>query len=592
MLNVTFLPSGKRAKGEKGKSILEIAQNAGEGIRSLCGGKGGCGKCKVVVKKGDYEINPEPHEKFLSEKEMEDGVVLACQTFLLSDAEIFIPPESRLEKQQILNEFIVSEKDLSPIVRKEFYGDAFLPEIISEKGYRLACMPEIEEGDITLVLRDNEIISVEEGDTRSEFFGLAIDIGTTTIVAALIDLNTGNVVNISSDYNGQIIYGEEVLSRVEFVFSRKDGMEILQKAVVESINKLINKLMEGYSSPDRIYDVVAAGNTLMTHFFLKKDINYLFKSSKVMIEKKGFTEVAKNMGLNVNENALVFTLPPVGRYVGGDIVGDILASRIVDSPYLSLMVDLGTNGEIVLGSEGWAISTSVASGPAFEGYEIKHGSRAVEGAIDHVEIVNGEVKYTVIGNKKPRSICGSGLIDLLAELFKNGIVDFQGNLDRKHERVRKGERELEFIVAFADETETGDDIVFTQTDIDTLIKSKAAVCAGISVLIKKAGITPADVERFYIAGAFGYYINFENAITIGLFPELPNAEVNQIGNGSLAGAYLSLTSKKKRDLAETMAKLMTYFDLSTDADFMEEYNAAIALPGKYELFPTIYPKYV
>ncbi len=592
MLNVTFLPSGKRVAAERGKSILEIAQNAGEGIRSLCGGKGGCGKCKVVVKKGKYEINPEPHEKFLSEKEMEEGVVLACQTFLLSDAEIFIPPESRLEKQQILNEFIVSEKELSPAVRKEFYSDTFLPEIISQKGYRLSCQPDIEEGNLTLVLRGNEVIAVEDGDTRSEFFGLAIDIGTTTIVTALIDLNSGNAVSIASDYNGQIIYGEEVLSRVEFVFSRKDGMKILQKAVVESINRLIDRLMEGYSSPNKIYDVVAAGNTLMTHFFLNKDINYLFKSSKVMIEKKGFTEIAKNMGLKVNENAQVFTLPPVGRYVGGDIVGDILASRIVDSPYLSLMVDLGTNGEIVLGSEGWAISTSVASGPAFEGYEIKHGSRAVEGAIDHVEIVNGELEYTVIGNRKPRSICGSGLIDLLAELFKNGVVDFQGNLDRRHERVRKGDKELEFVVAFADETDTGDDIVFTQTDIDTLIKSKAAVCAGISVLIKKAGITPSDVERFYIAGAFGYYINFENAITIGLFPELPNAEVKQIGNGSLAGAYLALTSRKKRDLAETMAKLMTYFDLSTDADFMEEYNAALALPGKYELFPTIYPKYV
>ena len=592
MLNITFLPSGKRAKGEKGKSILEVAQSAGEGIRSLCGGKGGCGKCRVIVKKGDYQLNPEPHEKFLSVKEMDEGVVLACQTFLQSDAEVFILPESRLEKQQILNEFIVSERDLSPVVRKEFYRDAFLPEIISQKGYRLSCQPEIEEGDITLVLRNGEIIAVEEGDTKAEFFGLAIDIGTTTIVTALIDLNSGNAVNIASDYNGQIIYGEEVLSRVEFVFSRKDGMDILQKAVVESVNKLIERLMEGYSSPERIYDVVVAGNTLMTHFFLKKDINYLFKSSKVVIEKRGFTEIARNIGLNVNENALVFTLPPVGRYVGGDIVGDILASRIVDSPYLSLMVDLGTNGEIVLGSEGWAISTSVASGPAFEGYEIKHGSRAVEGAIDHVEIVDGELKYTVIGTKKPRSICGSGLIDLLAELFKNGIVDFQGNLDRKHERVRRGDKEYEFIVAFANETDTGDDIVLTQTDIDTLIKSKAAVCAGISVLIKKAGITPADVERFYIAGAFGYYINFENAVTIGLFPELPGADVRQIGNGSLAGAYLSLTSRRKRDLAETMARLMTYFDLSTDADFMEEYNSALALPGKFELFPTVYPKYV
>ncbi|WP_456371010.1 ASKHA domain-containing protein [Geoglobus sp.] len=393
------------------------------------------------------------------------------------------------------------------------------------------------------------MIAVEEGDTRNEFYGLAIDIGTTTLVTALVDLNSGSVVNIASDYNGQIIYGEEVLSRVEFVFSRKDGLEILQKAVVESVNKLIDRLLEGYSSPERIYDVVAAGNTLMTHFFLGMDINYLFRSSNVRVEKRGYTAPASKLGLRVNENAQVFALPPVGRYVGGDIVGDVLASGVVDSPYLSLMVDLGTNGEIVLGSEGWAISTSVASGPAFEGYEIKHGSRAVEGAIDHVEIVDGEVRYTVIGSKKPRSICGSGLIDLLAELLKNGIVDFQGNLDTKHPRVRRGEDGYEFVVVEGDETETGEDIVLTQNDIDTLIKSKAAVCAGIAVLIRKAGITPADVDRFYIAGGFGYYINFENAVIIGLFPELPNAEVRQIGNGSLAGAYLALTSRKKRQLA-------------------------------------------
>jgi len=592
MVNVIFLPSGKRGEAEEGKTILEIAQNIGEGIRSLCGGKGSCGKCKVIVRKGSYEINPEPHEKFVSRKERDEGVVLACQTYLKGDAEIFIPPETRLEKQQILKDFIVSGKELQPLIRKEFYRDAFLPELISQKRYRLACEPEVEEGDITLVLRDNEVMCVEEGDTRDEFYGLAIDIGTTTLVTALVDMNSGNVVNIASDYNGQIIYGEEVLSRVEFVFGRKDGMELLQKAVVDSINRLIERLLEGYSSPDRIYDVVCAGNTLMTHFFLKKDINYLFRSSKVQIEKKGYYVYARDLGLKVNQNAMVFALPPVGRYVGGDIVGDVLASGVVDTPRLSLMVDLGTNGEIVLGSEGWAISTSVASGPAFEGYEIKHGSRAVEGAIDHVEIVNGEVRYTVIGDKKPRSICGSGLIDLLAELFKNGIVDFQGNLDRKHPRVRKGESDYEFVVVDGEETETGKDIVFTQTDIDTLVKSKAAVCAGIAVLIKKAGLTPANIERFYIAGGFGYYINFENAVTIGLFPELPNAEVVQMGNGALAGAYLALTSKKRRELAETMARLMTYFDLSTDADFMEEYNAALALPGRYELFPTIYPKYI
>jgi uncharacterized 2Fe-2S/4Fe-4S cluster protein (DUF4445 family) len=593
MVTVTFLPSGKRVQVEKGTTILEAAQEIGEGIRSLCGGKGSCGKCKVILRKGEVEKNPEPHEKFIKGDEEKEGYVLACQTWLLSDAEVYIPQESRLERQQILKEFLVSQEELNPVVRKEFYSDAFLPEIVAEKGYRISCVPEIEEGELTLVLREKEIVAVEEGDTRSEFFGLAVDIGTTTIVAALIDLNTGKVVDIASDYNGQIIYGEEVLSRVEFARSRKDGLDILQKAVVDSINRLVEKELGGYSSPDRIYDVVAAGNTLMTHFFLGKDIEYLFASADVRVEKKGYEADAKSLGLKVNPMAKVFCLPPVGRYVGGDIVGDVLASRIVDSPSISLMVDLGTNGEIVLGSEGWAMSISVASGPAFEGYEIKHGSRAVEGAIDHVEIPspNAEPVYTVIGNGKPRSICGSGLIDLLAELFRNGIVDFQGNLNPKHPRVRRAD-ELEYVVVDGSKTATGKDIVLTQTDIDTLVQSKAAVCAGIAVLLTKSGLSINDIEEFYIAGAFGYYINMKSAVTIGLFPEFPNAKVYQIGNGSLAGAYMALTSTRKRALSETIARIMTYFDLSTDPNFMEEYTAALALPGKPELFPTVYAKYV
>ncbi len=489
---ITFLPSGKRVKVELGTTILAAAQEIGEGIRSLCGGKGSCGKCKVVVKSGEIEIVDEDvHAKFIDPSEASQGYVLACMTKIVGDVQIYIPPESRLERQQILKEFIVTEKELSPAVRKEFYADAFLPEIIAKKGYSLKCEPEVEDGDLTLVLRGNEVISVEQGDTRDEFFGLAIDIGTTTLVTALVDLNTGRVVSVASDYNGQIIYGEEVLSRVEFARSRKDGLKILQKAVVDSINKLIDRLLSDYASPARIYDVVAAGNTLMTHFFLGMDVEYLFASPDVRVEKKGYVAKASELGLRVNKNATVFCLPPVGRYVGGDIVGDVIASKIVDSATISLMVDLGTNGEIVLGSEGWAMATSVASGPAFEGYEIKHGSRAVEGAIDHVKIpsYDAEPEISVVGNVEPRSICGSGLIDLLAELFKNGIVDAQGNLDAKNPRVKKSDGELEYVVVEASKSATGKDITITQKDIETLIKSKAAVCAGIAVLLKKAGLS-------------------------------------------------------------------------------------------------------
>ncbi|WP_202318904.1 ASKHA domain-containing protein [Archaeoglobus neptunius] len=583
---ITFLPSGKRVEVEKGRTILSAAQDVGEGIRSLCGGKGSCGKCRVAVRKGEVQvISEEAHEKFIKD----EGYYLACQTAVVGDVEVFIPPESRLEKQQILKEFFVEERDFNPAVRVEHYTDAFLPEILSEKGYRLSITPEVEEGELTLVIRNGNVIDVLPG--KAEVYGLAIDVGTTTIVAALVDLTDGRILNIASDYNGQIIYGEEVLSRVEFARSRRDGIMILQKAVVDSINRLVENLLEGYASPDRIYDVVAAGNTLMTHFLIGKDVEYLFSSSDVKLNRKGYEYRGIELGLRVNDKAGFYALPSVGRFIGGDIVGDIIASKIVDSATISLMVDLGTNGEIVIGSEGWAMATSVASGPAFEGYEIKHGSRAVEGAIDHVKIEGDEVVYSVVGNTKPRSICGSGLIDLLAELFKNGIVDVQGTLKRDHPRVILTEDGAEFVVAEADESATGKPITFTEKDIETLIKSKAAVCAGIAVLVKKAGLSMKDIDDFYIAGAFGYYIDFDNAVTIGLFPEM-RARVHQIGNGSLAGAYMVLTSRRKRELADTIAAMFAYFDLATDADFVDEYRAAISLPGKAELFPEIYAKYV
>ncbi|MEM2695026.1 MAG: ASKHA domain-containing protein [Archaeoglobaceae archaeon] len=479
----------------------------------------------------------------------------------MSDAEIFIPPESRLERQQILRDFFIKEKEFSPLIKTENYENAFLPELLSKKGYKLLLIPEIEEGDFKLV-------------------------GTTTIVAALVDMNTGKILNIASDYNGQIIYGEEVLSRVEFARTRKDGIEILQKAVIDSINKLIDNLLQGYSSSNRIYDIVVAGNTLMTHFFLGKDVEYLFESE--IIKRESYKAKANNLGLKANKNAEVCSLPSVSKFIGGDVVGGVLAAKIVDSGRISLFVDLGTNGEIILGSEGWIMSASVASGPAFEGYEIKHGSRAVTGAIDHVWSENGEIKYSVIGNTKPRSICGSGLIDLLAELFKKGIVDFQGNLKENPRVVSTTEKE--FVIVEAEKSATEKPITLTQTDIDTLIKSKAAVCAGIAVLLKKAGVSIEDIEDFYIAGAFGYYLNVENAITIGLFPEI-KAKIRQIGNGSLVGAYLALNSNRKRELAETIAKIFSYFDLSTDADFIDEYRAALVLPGRQELFPSIYARF-
>jgi|Deesub1362A_J573_1020465.scaffolds.fasta_scaffold00018_149 uncharacterized 2Fe-2S/4Fe-4S cluster protein (DUF4445 family) len=606
-ITITFLPSGKRVKVEKGIDILSAAQKAKEGIRSLCGGKGACGKCIVLVNNGVTEKSEELQKRFLSKERREKGFVIACRTKALSDLEVFIPPETRLEKQQILSDFVVTRNDLFPLVRKEFVSNSFLPEIIASRNYNLSCSPDVEEGDFTLVLRGKDVIAVEEGNTSDKLYGLAVDIGTTSIVAALVDLNTGRILNITSDYNGQIIYGEEILSRVELSRKKDDGVSLLKEAVIGSLNRIIHELLNEYVSPEMIYDVVTAGNTIMSHFFHGKSVDYLFSQKKPgensskenlktlqsNLNRAPLVTPAYELGLNVNKNAMVYSLPSVGKFLGGDVIGDIISSNMINSMEISLLIDLGTNGEIVIGSEGWAISTSVASGPAFEGYEIKYGSRAVEGAIDHVIIEGYDAKprINVIGNVKPKSICGSGLIDLLAELFKNGIVDFTGKLDKSNPRVRN-DQQMEYVVVEKDESAIGQEITLSQKDIETLLESKAAVCAGISVLLKKLAFSIQDIEKVYIAGGFGYYINVENATTIGLFPEFPNGEVIQIGNGSLSGSYLALTSVKKRQMVETVAKLVSYIDLSTDPEFFEEYNGALVLPGKEELFPTIYTRYI
>jgi uncharacterized 2Fe-2S/4Fe-4S cluster protein (DUF4445 family) len=431
-----------------------------------------------------------------------------------------------------------------------------------------------------------EIISLAAEGEISPLFGVAIDIGTTTVAGCLTDLETGEILATGSALNRQIPYGEELVTRIGYARS-PEQRNILQRAAVGSINAVIREMASsaGVASSD-IADVTVAGNTVMIHLLCNMDPRYLELADAVVSREPATGGVAE-LGLEAGENARYYCLPNVSRYLGGDVVGGVLAAGMHSSPDLSLLIDLGTNGEIVLGYRDWLSSVSCASGPAFEGSGIGSGMRAMRGAIDHVRIdpETKDAECTVIGNVLPRGICGSGIIDAAAEMVTAGILDFAGKLVDRCRNVRPGSEGLEYILVPAEKTGIHRDIVITQRDIDYLLDSKAAACGAIAVLLKKYRLTVSDIRHVYLAGAFGAYSSVENAVRFGIIPGFPNAEFHPIGNGSVAGAYLALVNRRSRDEAQEIAQKMVYIDLLVDIDFIEEYSAALYIPGRPELFP-------
>ncbi len=619
LFTVIFQPAGKRVLVKKGVTVFEAAEIAGVNIRNVCGGKGTCGKCKIIVQKGEVPSLSDSHKRLLSPEEISEGYRLACQTRILGDLEVSVPLESRIEGQQILTTATISKSEFNPTIRKILLG----PELLSAEGdlalkdrllrevqsmYSMqptlddSLLPKIDgivdqrPEALTVTVcscyrgDSLEIVDVEPGDTSKRNYGLAIDVGTTKIVTYLVDLNAGRIVDVGSDYNAQLIYGEDLLSRIDYAFREKHGLAKLQKAVVETINRVTKTLTSSNRiGTNEITDICIAGNTVMTYLLVGLDPSHLTEST-VSVSRDPIELKAAKLGVEANPNARVYCLPSISRFVGGDAVADVLVSGLYDSPEISVLIDMGTNGEILLGSKGWLFSTSCAAGPAFEGWEIKFGMRSVEGAIEHVKIDPETLKasYTVIGGVKPRGICGSGLIDAIAEMYEAGILSSLGKIrkDVLFPSIRRGPEGFEYVLVPASETDIGKDIVVTQRDVDNLLDSKAAVCGAVAVLLKKVRVSIYDVQNLYLCGAFGIYMDPNSAVTIGIFPEFPNAKVVPLGNGSVAGAYLALLSRDKRRKADGTAEIATYYDLTTDPDFMEEYSAALFIPGNPGLFPT------
>ncbi len=615
---VTFMPVNRSTVVEEGTTILEAARKADVFIKNLCGGQGVCGQCRVQISSGRVEVD-EKTKAFFSKEELEKGYVLACQAKVYDNIEVIIPPETRLEEARILTgEEISARIEINPIVKKIFLE---MPEPTSEDN--ISDIERVERElrkktgwhgyDISLeclrnmpkVLRESnfkatvsigkhrtgyKILNIEPKDTTKIHYGIAVDIGTTTIVAQLVEMNTGRIMGVVGSPNPQASYGEDVISRIIYACD-KDGLGELHSLVVKSINQLIEELIseKGISKND-IIALVAAGNTTMSHLFLGLMPCSIRLDPYVPVADIYPQIHAKDIGIEINPEAVIEVLPSVASYVGGDIVAGVLACGISERPQITCLIDIGTNGEIVIGNNEWLVCCSASAGPAFEGGGTRCGMRATKGAINELQISEGKVIYKTIGKAKPRGLCGSGLIDCIYELVKNKIIrpDGKFNRDLKDERFSIVEDIPQYMLVPAEESETKEPIVITETDIDNLMKSKGAVFAAMKSLVDYIGISFDQIEKLYVAGGFGNYLNIEKAIGIGLLPDIPRDRIEFVGNSSLTGARLCLLSEKALEKAFIISRAMTNIELSVYPPFMDEFVAALFLPHtNRDLFPSV-----
>jgi uncharacterized 2Fe-2S/4Fe-4S cluster protein (DUF4445 family) len=643
---ITFLPEKKQVEVDEGTLLIEAAEKAGVYLNSLCGGEGVCGKCRVQIVKGKARVDSNS-VAFFTKEEIEKGYVLACQTRVREDLEILIPPESRLEEEQILGEPLEKKqktwRESPPIhysepdwvsLHKRPSDPASLFEPLTNKIYLELPRPTIDDNipdsgrivrelrrklkyssyEMTLsclremfikirrpdwkitatVSRHNgmgQILQIEEGNTADKNYGAAVDVGTTTVVAQLVDLKTGKVIGVEGNHNLQAHYGEDVLSRIAYVCG-KGSLDLLQKAVVENINKLVETLArtKGVSTED-ITCMVAAGNTTMSHILLGLMPCSIRDDPYVPTVDLYPPVSAKEIGIQINPEGIIRILPSIASYIGGDTVAGVLACNMADRPETTCLIDIGTNGEIVIGNNEWMLSCSASAGPAFEGGDTKWGMRATRGAIEKVEMIDGKVRYETIGKVKPRGICGSGLIDLIYELAKHKILEIDAKFSNslKDRRIVRGENGMEYIVAFPEETETGEALTIAQTDIDNIMRSKAAIFAAIKSLIDYAGLTFDKLEKIYVAGGFGNYLNIEKAVGIGLLPDIPRERIEFVGNSSLMGARMALLSFHVFEKAVGISQSITNIELSKFALFADEYMASLYLPhiDRERLFPSV-----
>ncbi len=610
MVTVNFLPSQIVGKVPVGSSILQAAIAAGVHVQSTCGGKGTCGKCHVRLEPENRTEPLDVEKKFLSEEQIAEGWVLACRRILEGDIIVHINEQNDVFDRKTHLEKTEEVHSLSPRIHKQVLKVS-TPSITDQRSdweRLVAALPGSDSPlrfnrgiasllprilrqasfQVTAVTAGDELLAIEPGDTHERSFGLAIDIGTTTIVVYLLDLNTGKVVTRGALTNPQQGAGADVITRITYASDQPGGLNQLQTQVVDGLNQIITRLCEEQTiQVEEIYQAVVVGNTTMSHLFLGIDPTYLAPAPFIPGFRQLVTVKASELGLKILGNGIVNVLPIVAGYVGSDTVGVMLAGQVDMLKGIHLMIDIGTNGEMVLVGKGRILTCSTAAGPAFEGAGVKHGMRAADGAIERVRITS-DVELGIIGGEKARGICGSGLIDAIAEMLKAGVINSRGRMicsesegknlpQALQSRIREVDGNREFILAWKENTTTGEDITITQKDIRELQLAKGAILAGVRILLSHLEVGAEEIDQIHLAGAFGNYIQKESALAIGLFPQVSPEIIQSIGNAAGSGAQLALLSMTEMERAERLARVAEHIELSTQKEFQEEFINALNL---------------
>ena len=623
--NILFLPHNVKINVEHGENLIRAAMEAGVHINASCGGEGVCGKCRVILEEGNVEGGIT--EK-LSKEDLAKGYRQACLASVEGDLVVRIPIESEVDVSVLnlqkppkrtariweMNLEELKEKGLFvPPVEKKYLelpeptAQDNLPDVTRLVSFLKAKYDEhrlvvqlpvirkipdvLREGafKITATLarpvqsgRKTHIINVESGDTTDRNYAIAVDVGTTTIYSQLLDLITGDVMASYGEYNGQISYGEDVISRIIYA-DKPDGLQKLHEVVIANINKLITKMVRrARIDPDEISTITLAGNTTMTQLMLKVNPKYIRLSPYVPASTLFAPIKAVDLGLVLGDHVTALVYPSISSYVGGDIVAGVMGSGMYRTEKLTLFMDIGTNAEIVIGNKDWLACAACSAGPAFEGGGIKFGMRAAKGGIEDFSMdpISFEPMNITIGNVRPKGICGSGLIAIVATMFEMGVIDNQGKFNRDLDtpRIRENDGIFEYVLAWKDESQIDRDIAITEPDLDNLIRAKGAIYSGSMTLLEEVGLGVADIELIYLAGGFGSYVDLARAMAIGLLPEIDPEKVRFIGNGSLMGAKMSsMTNRIRKDVVE-VTKRMTNFELSETPSYMHNYVAALFLP--------------
>ncbi len=632
---IKFLPHENTVQVEENESPIRAALEAGVHINASCGGSGVCGKCRVLIEEGRVKGGISEH---LSKEDPDQGYRLACLAQVVSDLVVRIPVESEMETSR-LNQQAVSrhtakamytdmevlkenglfippvEKiylEMDPATEGDNQADVAriinhlrlkhdehrltmdlglirkVPDLIREQNFKVTATivrPVREDGK-------NRIINIEPGDTSERNFAIAVDIGTTTVYGQVLDLHTGEVLGQQGEFNGQISYGEDVISRIMFT-EKGEGLQILHERVIETINKVIEKsLKKAGIGRHEISTITLAGNSTMTQLLLSIKPTYIRKSPYVPAAILYPPFPAGEINLDLSDHTIALIYPGVSSYVGGDIIAGVMATGMYQSPELTLYMDIGTNAEIVIGHQDWMVCTAASAGPAFEGGGVKFGMRATKGAIEDLSIdpVTLEPMIITVGNVKARGICGSGLIILAAKLLETGVIDSRGKFDQSLDtpRIRQTDDIWEYVLVDKKNTQIDRDITITEPDLDNLIRAKGAMYSAALTLLEEIGLSIQDVERVILAGGFGSYVDLESAITIGLLPEIEPDKVTYLGNGSLLGCKINcLTNSLRRNVGEVV-NMMTNFELASTPSYMDHYMGALFLPHtELNYFPKV-----